>query len=147
MTIFDELKSGILSASPAETEDVGARLAAATPADTALALHGDLGAGKTTLVRGIARGLGVAGAVTSPTYNIYTLYQGSSRQLLHVDAYRLHDARDLDNLALEDFLLPPFLIAVEWPGHVRGFLGGFPTRHIRLLITPDHRHLIRLDSR
>jgi tRNA threonylcarbamoyladenosine biosynthesis protein TsaE len=143
MTIFDELKDGILSASPEETEDIGRRLADALPDNSALSLSGDLGTGKTTLVRGLARGLGIAHAITSPTYNIYTLYNGR-RQLMHMDAYRLGNARELDDLTIEEFLKPPFVIALEWPEHVPGFLDTYPTTALNLQLLPDHRHRIRL---
>lgn len=143
MTILDELKRGIITRSPEETESVGARLAAALPDNAALALAGDLGAGKTTLTRGIARGLGIHRAVTSPTYTICTTYQGQ-RQLVHMDAYRLGSARDLDAIDIEDTLQPPFLLVVEWPGNIEGFLDAYPLYWLELSITPDHAHLIRL---
>ncbi|MGC9450354.1 MAG: tRNA (adenosine(37)-N6)-threonylcarbamoyltransferase complex ATPase subunit type 1 TsaE [Oceanipulchritudo sp.] len=143
MTILDELRDGILTASPEETEALGARLAAALPANVALALSGDLGTGKTTLVRGLARGLGIQTAVTSPTYTIHTIYSGD-RQLVHVDAYRLGNARQLDNLAIDEFLSPPYLIAAEWPEHIPAFFEDYPTYRLDLSILPDHRHCIRL---
>ncbi len=143
MDILSELREGVLSASAEETETIGARLAAALPDNAALALSGQLGTGKTTLVRGIARGLGISGSVTSPTYNIYTIYQGM-RQLVHMDAYRLGDAHDLDSLAVGEFLRPPFLVVVEWPENVPGFFEEYPTWRLRLSIAPDHRHRIRL---
>ncbi len=143
MTIFAELGRGVVTASAAETEALGARLAAALPANVALALRGDLGTGKTTLVRGLARGLGVRAAVTSPTYTIYTIHAGA-RQLVHMDAYRLRSAAELDALAIPELLRPPFLIAVEWPEHVPGFFADYPTHWLELTIQPDHRHRIRL---
>lgn len=143
MGILDELKAGIHTASAEETEAVGVRLALALPDNVALALSGDLGSGKTTLVRGIACGLDVRRAVTSPTYNIYTIYRGS-RQLVHVDAYRLQDALALDSLCIEEFLTPPFLIVVEWPEHIPGFLENFRVYPLQLTLMPDHQHEIRL---
>jgi tRNA threonylcarbamoyladenosine biosynthesis protein TsaE len=145
MSIIDELRKGLFTASAAETESIGMRLALALPDDVAVALSGDLGAGKTTLVRGIARGLNVQRAVTSPTYNIYTIYRGS-RQLVHVDAYRLSDAHELDSLCIDEFLTPPFLIAVEWPEHIPGFLENFRVYPLQLTLMPDHRHEIRLKT-
>lgn len=100
--------------SPAETEAAGAALAGILPLDTALALHGDLGAGKTTLVRGLARAWGVQGPVVSPTFNYFLLYQGT-RQLAHLDAYRLNRPEDADGLLLDEFLQSPWCLAVEWP--------------------------------
>ncbi len=100
--------------SPEETEAAGAALAEILPENVALALHGDLGAGKTTFVRGLARGWGVAGPVVSPTFNYFLLYQGA-RQLAHLDAYRLTRPEDADSLLLEEFLQTPWCLAVEWP--------------------------------
>jgi tRNA threonylcarbamoyladenosine biosynthesis protein TsaE len=143
MSILAELKSGILTDSPEETEAVGARLAKELPDNVAIALTGDLGTGKTTFVRGLARGLGIDSSVTSPTYTVYTTYQGD-RQLLHMDAYRLTDAHELDSLTIDEFLLPPYLIAVEWPEHIPGFFEDYTTYRLGMEILPDHRHRIRL---
>lgn len=143
MTIFDELRDGLVTRSPEETESVGTRLAEALPDNTALALSGDLGSGKTTLVRGLARGLGITGNVTSPTYTIYTVYQGR-RQLLHLDAYRLSDAAELDSLTIDEFLNPPFLLVVEWPENIPAFLEDYPACWLELSILLDHGHRLRL---
>lgn len=143
MGILDELKSGIISATPESTELVGARLAAALPHDVAVALSGDLGSGKTTLVRGMARGLGIESSVTSPTYTIYTIYVGD-RQLLHMDAYRLNKGHEVETLCLEEFLKPPYLIAVEWPEHIPGFFGDYTVFWLKLSILADHRHRIQM---
>ena len=143
MTIFDKLRAGRVTASAEETEEIGRQLAHSLPENVALAVEGELGTGKTTLIRGIAKGLDIHANVTSPTYNIYTLYPGR-RQLLHMDAYRLENAHELDQLSLGEFLKPPFLIAVEWPGHVAGFFEDFPTYWLRLDILPDHRHRLEL---
>ncbi|HBR95114.1 MAG TPA: tRNA (adenosine(37)-N6)-threonylcarbamoyltransferase complex ATPase subunit type 1 TsaE, partial [Opitutae bacterium] len=86
--LLEQLRSGIRSQTANETEALAGRVAALLPPDAVLALHGDLGAGKTTFVRGLARAWDIQEAVTSPTYNLYTIYQGS-RQLIHLDAYRL----------------------------------------------------------
>jgi tRNA threonylcarbamoyladenosine biosynthesis protein TsaE len=143
MTIFDELKAGVVSSSPKQTEEIGVRLAAALPDNSVLSLSGELGTGKTTLVRGLARGLGITRSVTSPTYTIYTLYE-RQKQLVHMDAYRLSNASELEALTIEEFLRPPYLIALEWPEHVPGFLDVTPTTALRLELLPDHRHRISL---
>src|SRR3954470_1257407 len=115
MSILAKLKAGITTASAAETRSLAAELAAALPADTVLALHGDLGVGKTTFVQGLAQGLGVKEQVTSPTFAIYSVYQSASRKLVHLDAYRLETGRQLEALLLEEFLISPWCLAVEWP--------------------------------
>lgn len=142
--ILDRLKAGIDSHSAAETEALAARLAAVLPVDTTLALHGDLGAGKTTFVRGLARAWGIAEAVTSPTFNLYTIYKGA-RQLIHFDAYRLSSGADLDALMIEDFLKSPWCFAVEWPERIPDALPQ-DTWHLNLTINADQSHQIRLES-
>ena len=113
-------RQGFATRSPAETERAGEELAALLPENAALLLEGDLGAGKTTLVRGLARGLGVAGDVTSPTFGLLAIHAGSRRQLLHVDAYRLARPGDVDGLLLEELARPPFNLVIEWPERIAG---------------------------
>ena len=139
-----KLIDGICSRSAVETELLAARIGAILPVDTVLALHGDLGAGKTTFVRGLARAWGIQEAVTSPTFNLYTIYKGD-RQLIHLDAYRLGSSGDLDTLMIEDFLQPPWCFAVEWPERILGAL-TVDAWHFQLTINEDQSHQIRLKS-
>ena len=144
MNICDKLRAGVTTDSAEESQALALELAAAFPADVVLALHGDLGAGKTTFVQGLARGLGVAELVTSPTFNIFSLYRGSEgRSLLHLDAYRLKDAGDLEDLMIEDFLVSPFCLAVEWPERVAEWLPA-DAWHLELGIAEGERHFVRL---
>ena len=105
--LINHLIAGICSRSTAQTEAVGTQIGAMLPIDSVLALHGDLGVGKTTLVRGLASAWGIREPITSPTFNLYTIYIGK-RQLVHFDAYRLSCSTDLDALMIEDFLLSPW---------------------------------------
>jgi tRNA threonylcarbamoyladenosine biosynthesis protein TsaE len=106
----------ILLASPQETEAFGARLADCLGAGDVVALHGDLGAGKTTLARGLLRGLGFEGDVASPTFPIVILYEPPDTRLplAHVDLYRIEDAGEMEELALDEALEEGALV-VEWP--------------------------------
>ncbi len=79
-----------------------------------IVITGPVGAGKTTFVRGLAREWGVTQPVTSPTFNYYLIYEGT-RQLVHLDAYRLTRPAEADSLLLEEFLESPWCLAVEWP--------------------------------
>ena len=115
MTIIEKLKQGVTTGSAEQTRALAAELAAALPPDATLALHGDMGVGKTTFVQGLAQGLGVREQVTSPTFAIYAIYQGTAGRLVHLDAYRLENERQLEPLLLEEFLLSPYCLAVEWP--------------------------------
>src|SRR5437899_11158371 len=116
-SISAKLRAGVTTASAEETRALAAALGATLQPDTTLALHGDLGVGKTTFVQGLARGLGVTDAVTSPTFTIFTLHRGA-RTLVHLDAYRLERASQLDALMLEDFLTTPYCLAVDWPENI-----------------------------
>ncbi len=104
-------------ADAAATEALGAALARATATKPGLMVHlyGDLGAGKTTLVRGWLRALGVTGSIRSPTYTLVEPYRAGSREVLHLDLYRLRDPSELDGLGLDDTPPSQALWLVEWP--------------------------------
>ena len=104
--------------SPLETENVGAALAAVLKPGTVIAYTGDLGAGKTAFTRGLARGLGAAERVTSPTYTIVNEYLSGRLPLFHFDMYRLASADDLWDIGWEDYLERGGICAVEWSENV-----------------------------
>jgi tRNA threonylcarbamoyladenosine biosynthesis protein TsaE len=104
----------ITTHSETETSDVGRRLAETLGRGSVVLLVGDLGAGKTALVRGLAEGLGVAPAeVSSPTFTLIQEYRGGRVPLFHVDLYRLNDPREIDDLGLEE-LGTDSVLAIEW---------------------------------
>ncbi len=106
--------------SPAQTEAVGAALAKVLQPGTIIAYRGDLGAGKTAFTRGLARGLGVKEAVTSPTYTIVNEYLGGRMPLFHFDMYRLGSEDELFDIGWEDYLERGGVCAVEWSENVWG---------------------------
>lgn len=114
------------TATPEETEGLGARLAAAraptAAALTVVYLQGELGAGKTTFARGFARAAGYAGPLRSPTYTLLEVYPLTAGTLVHVDLYRVQSPAELESLGLRDFLLPAHLWLIEWPGQGAGHL-------------------------
>ena len=142
MSIFAELRAGVVTRSAGETRLLGARLAAALPPDATLALHGNLGVGKTTFVQGLAQGFGIPDLVTSPTFNILHLYR-SRRTLVHLDAYRLENAHQVSELMLEDFLVSPYCLAVEWPEKIAAALPA-DAWHLALAIEAPGRHRVAL---
>ena len=102
------------TSSPAETEAVGARIAKELQPGDVVLVSGELGAGKTTLIRGAARALGVAEPVTSPTFTIGRRYPGRI-PVSHIDLYRLHGLEDEDPGLLDDYLTRDAVAFVEWP--------------------------------
>lgn len=98
-----------------ETVELGRQLGANAPLGTIFALDGDLGAGKTQLARGIARGLGYAGRVQSPSYGLINIYEGGRLTVFHLDLYRLESPDDIISAGLDEYLSAPAgVAAVEW---------------------------------
>jgi tRNA threonylcarbamoyladenosine biosynthesis protein TsaE len=122
------------TSAPGETEALGAELAALLRAGDIVLVRGELGAGKTTLVRGAARALGVSDPVTSPTFGIGHRYRGSSVTVAHLDLYRLAGLGQEDPGLLEDYLEPHSIAFVEWPKEGSPDLVG-----ARMLVTLTHR--------
>ena len=143
-TLLQQFHQGITTESADETIQAAYDFASIVPENQVIALHGDLGVGKTTFIRGLAQAWEISEPVTSPTFNVYTLYQGT-RQLVHLDAYRLNSGADLDALAIEDFLSPPWCLAIEWPERIREELPE-DAWHLTLTIHPDKTHSIRLKA-
>jgi len=114
------------TAAPEETEALAARLAAALEPGDVVLLSGELGAGKTTFVRGACRALGVTGAIVSPTFTIGRRYEGRV-PVSHLDLYRLGDLAEEDPGLLADYLAPERVAFVEWP-EVAGDLPGVVAR-------------------
>lgn len=121
-----------LLANAAATEAFGARLAACCEGGLLVFLHGDLGAGKTTLVRGLLRTLGHGSAVKSPTYTLIESYQLPALQVHHLDLYRLADAEELEWLGLRDLLDGDSVCLIEWPE--RG-AGALPAADLELTLS------------
>ena len=114
------LVTTITTHSESETSAVGRELAATLSAGAVVLLHGDLGAGKTAFVRGLAEGLGVAPAdVSSPTFTLVQEYRGGRLTLFHVDLYRLNDQREIDDLGLEE-IGADAVLTIEWAEKLEG---------------------------
>ena len=106
------------SNSVAETEELGAQLAARLRPGDVVAYTGDLGAGKTAFTRGIARGLGIPERVTSPTFTIVNEYEGGRLPLFHFDMYRLGSSEELFDIGWEEYLARGGVCAVEWSENI-----------------------------
>lgn len=115
----------MISHSPADTESLGERFGRAAQPGWVIALSGDLGAGKTQFVRGVARGLGFAGRVHSPTFTLVNEYGGGRLTLFHLDLYRLETAEQILSAGLEEFLSPTGVSVMEWAERI--FEAAHPT--------------------
>ena len=104
----------LISHNPAETESLGEAWGRMAQRGCVIALSGDLGAGKTQLVKGIARGLGIAACVHSPTFTLVNEYDGGRLRLFHLDLYRLETPEQITAAGLEEFLQPDGMTVIEW---------------------------------
>ena len=105
-----------------ETEAFGAELFKSVPSKCLIFLYGDLGAGKTTLVRGFLRAAGYTGVVKSPTYTLVEEYTVGARKLFHFDLYRVVDPEELEWIGIRDYLEQDCVCFIEWPDKGKGFL-------------------------
>ena len=127
------------------TEALGARLAADLRIGSVIFLRGELGAGKTTLVRGLLRGLGHEGAVKSPTYTLIEPYFLPTHAIFHFDLYRLKHPEELEFLGLRDYLQAEGVYLIEWPERGEGFL---PPADVDVFIySTDDGRVARLEAR
>ena len=123
----------VITKSPEQTELLGKKLAELLRPGDVIAYYGDLGAGKTAFTRGLAAGLGIREAVTSPTYTIVNEYLSGRMPLFHFDMYRLSSSEELFDIGWEDYLARGGVCAVEWSENVEEALSGA----IRITIHKD----------
>lgn len=119
--------------SPAETRALGQRLARLLRPGDVLLLYGDLGAGKSELTRGIARGLGVTGPVASPSFTILNVYDEGRLPLYHFDWYRLNSAEELYEMGMDEYLGGDGVAVVEWPSQCPE---AIPETNLTITLTP-----------
>ena len=118
------MEKQIITTSSEETINLGEKLAKVLPNGLTILLTGDLGAGKTTLVRGIAKGLNIPGVVQSPTFNIMKIYPKGDRPLIHIDAYRLADINT--DIGLDEYIgYETGLTVIEWPMYIEKLIPDF----------------------
>jgi len=125
------MRLDLTAGAPEDTMAVGEAVASLLREGDAIALTGELGAGKTTFVRGAARALGFDGAVASPTFTLVREYQGGVR-IYHVDVYRLERVQDVLDLGLDEMVAEGGVLLVEWGDAVEGLL---PDDHLLAEIT------------
>lgn len=118
--------------SAAETEALGAQLAEQLEPDDVVVISGEVGAGKTTLIRGACRALGIEGPITSPTFTIGHRYAGGRLPVSHLDLYRLDGLGGEEPALLDDYLTPGSVAFVEWPAVAEPQLAGHRIVAVRL---------------
>ena len=123
-----ELRTG----SAAETEALGARLAERLEPGDVVVVSGEVGAGKTTLIRGACRALGIEGPITSPTFTIGHRYEGGRLPVSHLDLYRLDGLEGEEPALLDDYIVPGAVAFVEWPAVAEPQLAGRRIVAVRL---------------
>ncbi|QSR84130.1 tRNA (adenosine(37)-N6)-threonylcarbamoyltransferase complex ATPase subunit type 1 TsaE [Methylacidimicrobium sp. B4] len=132
----------IISASPEETERFGRRLGEGASPRSVFALYGELGAGKSTLARGLAHGIGAREPVTSPTFTLVQEYRSGRLPLVHVDLYRLEGPQEAEALHLEEFWNEPAVVVIEWPEKMEELLPP-QTERWELLLLSENERMIR----
>jgi tRNA threonylcarbamoyladenosine biosynthesis protein TsaE len=135
-----------LSDSAAETEALGAQLAGRLEPGDVVVVSGEVGAGKTTLIRGACRALGIEEPVTSPTFTIGQRYEGGRLPIAHLDLYRLEDLEGEDPALLDDYLADEGIAFVEWPAVAEPRLGERQIVAVRLAHRGGDRREIELPA-
>ena len=136
----------IITETQSETEELGKKIAKNLVGGDIVCLEGELGAGKTVLVKGIAAGLGIKAKITSPTFalmNVYTVTSLKSKvhSLIHIDTYRLKNKEELIEIGIEDYLGKPDTICViEWPEKVSGLLRDKNIKSIKLKLLNENEN-------
>jgi tRNA threonylcarbamoyladenosine biosynthesis protein TsaE len=131
-----------ISHNPAETQALGEQFGRAARRGWVIALSGDLGAGKTQFVKGLARGLGCAGRVHSPTFTLVNEYEGGRLRLFHLDLYRLETPEQILSAGIEEFLSPDGVAVVEWAERIadcRLPIADFKTVKIEIISETERR--------
>src|SRR5262245_25533102 len=142
-----------ISNSPGKTEALGESWGRASGRGLVIGLCGDLGAGKTQLVKGVASGLGFSGRVHSPTFTLINVYAGARLTLFHIDLYRLETREQIAAAGLEEYLTPAGVTVVEWADRWFGnrpvtnpLAGSAPFRWVELEVVSDTQRRISYED-
>lgn len=134
-----------------ETKNLGKKLAQKFHGGDIICLYGDLGAGKTTLVKGIAEGLRIEEEITSPTFTLMNIYKGSKEQgarnkLVHIDTYRLKNEEELLEIGVEDYLGKPDTVCIiEWPEKIENLLRNKKKIEIKIEHKNNQERVIKIN--
>ncbi len=134
-----------ISHSPEETQALGEAWGRAAASGLVIGLTGDLGAGKTQLAKGVARGLGISARVHSPTFTLVNEYAGGRLALFHVDLYRLQTAEQIEAAGLEEYFHPAGVSVIEWAEKVFP-VPGLPPAGSRVQSLPAHFRQVQIET-
>jgi len=132
----------IISHSPQETFEFGKQFAARLKPGTVLALSGDLGAGKTHFVKGLAVGLDIETEATSPTFTLIHEYTGGRMPLFHIDLYRLEEPEEALNIGLDEYLDSNGVTAIEWADKFESLIPDYATKIQIRVLEGDSRQIV-----
>ncbi len=131
-----------ISTSSQETREIGFNLASKLEAGQILELHGDLGTGKTTLMKGIGKFFDIKEEITSPSFSIMNIYQTNQNkvnQIVHIDTYRLENEQELIEIGFEDYLEDQSVVCIiEWPEKIQNLIKNKKTTKVVLKHDPDN---------
>ncbi len=135
------MNSKYISKTDAETQKIGQDFAKTLKEDDTVLLFGDLGFGKTTFVKGVAKGMGIKGRIISPTFTIIKEYEN----LYHLDLYRIENQKQIDELGLSDLLESPGIKLIEWPENMHGIM---PQKRIevKILLNKDNTRVFNISN-
>jgi tRNA threonylcarbamoyladenosine biosynthesis protein TsaE len=140
-----------ITSSNEETFEIGTQLARTLQGGDIVLMYGELGAGKTTLTKGIASGFGITEDITSPTFTLMNIYSVSGnsagiKSLVHIDTYRLEDAAELLSIGVEDYLGSPDTVTIiEWPEKIESLVLGKKVKKIFLEHIEEGKRKITID--
>jgi tRNA threonylcarbamoyladenosine biosynthesis protein TsaE len=129
---------------PEALPKVSAEILSAT-SQTIFLFYGQMGSGKTALIKSICKNLGVTSTITSPTFSIVNTYAGAST-VFHFDLYRIKNAQELDDIGFTEYLDVPAYVFIEWPELALPILGAYPVCKINITVLPDNKRSITLEA-
>jgi tRNA threonylcarbamoyladenosine biosynthesis protein TsaE len=135
-----------ISHSPADTQALGEKFGRAASSGWVITLSGELGAGKTQFVKGLALGLGISARVHSPTFTLAAEYPGGRLNLFHLDLYRLETPAQILSAGVEEFLAPDGVAVIEWAGRLPVGLRPAACRHVQIEILNETDRKITYDD-
>lgn len=145
MVVMNTNEHKLISNNPTQTHQYGLQLGSIVRSGDVILLYGNLGAGKTHFTQGIAEGLGIMGAVRSPTFTLVNEYQDGRLPLYHIDLYRLAGDRDIASIGLDEYFDEEGIVVIEWPEKGEAWLPA-DALHIHITYLSDNTRALQLKA-